>query len=142
MIRRMRPEDIPAAAGLEQAYFSMPWSENMLKESLEKPEYLFLVAEKDGKVVGYAGMLRILDEGDVTNIVVDETYRGAGIGSALTNALVEEGQGLGIHAFTLEVRVSNACAIHIYEKNGFKAEGVRRRFYEKPTEDALIMWKR
>lgn len=142
MIRRMTLADVPAAAELERKYFSVPWSERMLEESLEKDDYLFLVAEQDGKVVGYAGMLRIMDEGDVTNIVVDEACRGCGVGSALTKALVEEGAKLGMCAFTLEVRVSNAGAIHIYEKNGFKAEGVRRRFYEKPVEDALIMWKR
>ena len=142
MIRRMKPEDIPAAAELERKYFSLPWSEKMLEESLGKSDYLFLAAEKDGKIVGYAGMLRVLDEGDVTNIVVDASCRGCGIGSALTSALLEEGEKLGMNAFTLEVRVSNVAAIHIYEKNGFQAEGIRPRCYEKPAEDALIMWKR
>lgn len=142
MIRRMRPEDIPEAARLEKKYFSVPWTEKMLRESFENTGYLFLTAEKDQKVVGYAGLLCIQDEGDVTNIVVDEAYRGQGIGTMLTRGLLSEGRKLGLCSFTLEVRVSNASAIHIYEKIGFRAEGVRRRFYEKPTEDALIMWIR
>lgn len=142
MIRRMEPADIPAAAALERKYFSVPWSERSLKESLEKPEYVFLVAEAEGEPVGYAGLLRVLDEGDITNIVVDERFRGRGTGYALTEALLREGTRLGIRDFTLEVRVSNARAIRLYERLGFAREGIRRNFYEKPAEDAWIMWKR
>ena len=142
MIRRMRAADLAAAAELERLYFSMPWSGRQLKESLEAPEYLFLAAEEQGKVVGYAGLLKILDEGNITNIVVEEAYRGRGIGKDLTRALLAEGRREGMHAFTLEVRAGNAAAIHVYESLGFVREGVRRRFYEHPAEDALIMWKR
>ena len=140
MIRYMTEKDIPSAADLERRFFSVPWTEAGLRESFERPEYLFLVVEEDGKVVGYAGLSQVLDEGDVTNIVIDEAYRGRGLGAALISALLEEGRTRGITAFTLEVRVSNQTAIHIYEKIGFRSAGVRKGFYEKPTEDALIMW--
>lgn len=140
MIRYMTEKDIPSAADLERRFFSVPWTEAGLQESFERPEYLFLVVEEDGKVVGYAGLSQVLDEGDVTNIVIDEAYRGRGLGAALTSALLEEGRTRGITSFTLEVRVSNQTAIHIYEKIGFRSAGVRKGFYEKPTEDALIMW--
>lgn len=142
MIRRMREADLDGAARLERLYFSIPWSRKQLKESLEDPGYLFLTAEEQGKVIGYAGLLKIMDEGNITNIVVEEAYRGRGIGRRLTEALLAEGRRDGMRAFTLEVRVSNAAAIHLYESLGFVREGVRRRFYEHPTEDALIMWKR
>lgn len=142
MIRRMCEADLPQAAALERKYFSVPWSEENLRQSLENPLYLFLTAEEEGEVAGYVGLFRVLDEGDVTNIVVHEKYRGRGLGSALTEALIAEGKNCGIQAFTLEVRVSNEAAIHIYERLGFVREGIRKRFYEKPTEDALIMWKR
>lgn len=142
MIRRMCEADIPGAAVLEKKYFSVPWSEENLRQSLANPDYLFLIAEKEGKVVGYAGLFRVLDEGDITNIVVDERYRRQGLGKRLTEALLMEGGKCGLHAFTLEVRVSNSAAIHIYEQLGFAQEGIRKRFYEKPVEDALIMWKR
>ena len=56
--------------------------------------------------------------------------------------LMEEGYRMGVEAFTLEVRKSNEAAIHLYEKLGFVTEGIRKNFYEEPTEDALIMWKR
>lgn len=142
MIRRMTETDLPEVAELEQKNFSVPWTEANLRESLNLPGYLFLVAEEEGKVVGYAGLNRVLDEGDVTNIVVAEEYRGRGLGTALTAALLEEGKKEGIQAFTLEVRFSNLPAVRIYEKLGFVQEGIRKRFYEKPVEDARIMWKR
>ena len=142
MIRRMQEKDLPYAAKLEAEYFSVPWSLGQLTESLKDPGYLFLAAEEDGRVVGYAGLLKVLEEGDITNIVVEEAYRGRGIGKLLTRRLMEEGRAFGLTAFTLEVRVGNAAAIHVYESLGFRAEGVRRRFYERPAEDALIMWKR
>ena len=140
MIRYMTEADLPAAADLERRFFSVPWTEAGLRESFERPEYLFLVVEEDEKVIGYAGLSQVLDEGDVTNIVIDEEYRGKGLGSLLTASLLEEGRKRGIQAFTLEVRVSNQTAIHIYEKLGFVSAGVRKGLYEKPAEDALIMW--
>lgn len=142
MIRRMQGSDLSYAAELEMRYFSVPWTRRQLTESLEDPKYLFLAAEEDGRVVGYAGLLLNLDEGDITNIVVEEAYRGRGIGKALTKGLLEEGRRLGMRAFTLEVRAGNERAIRLYERLGFIQEGVRRRFYEHPAEDALIMWKR
>ncbi len=142
MIRRMRETDLSGAAELERRYFSMPWSRKQLQESLENPDYLFLVLETDGKIAGYAGLVQVMDEGDITNVVLAEESRGMGLGKALVRALLEEGQKRGIREFTLEVRVSNTCAIHVYEELGFVKEGIRKRFYEKPSEDAWIMWKR
>ncbi len=142
MIRPMSMDDIPRVAELERSNFSLPWSKESLRESLEKPLYLFLVAEEQGEVVGYGGLMKIQDEGDITDIVVNEAFRGRGIGTRLMTALLEEGEKCGICAFTLEVRVGNKEAIRIYERLGFVPAGVRKRFYEKPTEDALIMWKR
>ena len=79
---------------------------------------------------------------DITNIVVKEAYRGRGIGTSLVKALLEEGRRLGMQEFTLEVRAGNQAAIHVYESLGFVCEGIRRRFYERPAEDAWIMWRR
>ena len=101
-----------------------------------------MTATEGDQVVGYAGLYQVLDEGDITNIAVLPSARKKGIGTALTHALIEAGEQRAIHAFTLEVRVGNAAAIHIYEKLGFVTAGVRKGFYEKPKEDALIMWRR
>lgn len=142
MIRRMRETDLSGAAELERQYFSIPWSKKQLQESLENPDYLFLVLETDGEIAGYAGLVQVMDEGDITNVVLAEESRGMGLGKALVRALMKEGQKRGIREFTLEVRASNTCAIHVYEELGFVKEGIRKRFYEKPSEDAWIMWKR
>lgn len=142
MIRRMEPSDIHSVGGLEKKYFSVPWSEDGLLESLNLENYLFFVVEEDGEVIGYAGLSQILDEGDITNVVIDERYRGRGLGRELLENLLAAGSGQGVNAFTLEVRVSNEAAVRLYESLGFEAEGIRKGFYEKPLEDALIMWKR
>ena len=142
MIRRMEASDIPSVADLEKMYFSVPWSEAGLLESLNMENYLFLVVEEAGEIAGYAGLSVILDEGDITNIVINESDRGRGLGRELLERLLEAGAGRGANAFTLEVRVSNEAAIQLYKSMGFEEEGIRKGFYEKPKEDALIMWKR
>ena len=142
--RNIRPEETDQAVMIEQICFppNEACSEAHMRERIEKAPELFLVAEENGQVAGYAGLLRVMDEGDVTNVVVDEAYRGKGLGTRLMAALLEEGRGCGMKEFTLEVRVSNQRAIRLYESLGFVQEGIRKRFYERPVEDALIMWKR
>ena len=123
LISLMKEEEIPQVAALEQVCFSEPWTEQGLRESFARSEYLFVTATEDDQVVGYAGLYQVLDEGDITNIAVLPSAREKGIGTVLTRALIEAGEQRAIHAFTLEVRVGNAAAIHIYEKLGFKKEG-------------------
>ena len=138
LISLMKEEEIPQVAALEQVCFSEPWTEQGLRESFARPEYLFVTATEDGQVVGYAGLYQVLDEGDITNIAVLPSAREKGIGTVLTRALIEAGEQRAIHAFTLEVRVGNAAAIHIYEKLGFVPAGVRKGFYEKLREGADV----
>ncbi|MDO4261919.1 MAG: ribosomal protein S18-alanine N-acetyltransferase [Eubacteriales bacterium] len=142
MIRRLLETDLPRAAELERQCFSEPWSEAALGESLKRPEYLFLAAQEGDRVAAYGGLYRTFDEGNITNIAVDREFRGRGVGTELMRRLLEEGEALGICAFTLEVRVGNAAAIRMYEKLGFVSCGVRPGFYRDPAEDALIMWRR
>ena len=94
MIRLMEERDIPQVAELERLCFSTPWSENSLKESLVRPEYLFLVEETDGKVTAYGGLLQVMEEGDMTNIAVHPQHRLKGSGTRVTEALLEEGRKL------------------------------------------------
>lgn len=102
----------------------------------------YVVAEVDGKVVGCCGFTNSFGEGNIDNVVVDAAYRGLGIAQEMLRKVLAIGEAQGVEAFTLEVRVSNETAIHVYEKLGFKSEGIRPRFYEKPVEDAMIMWRR
>lgn len=142
VIRDLEERDIEAISRIEQDSFSMPWSANAFRQLLSDSKSIYLVAEEDGIVVGSCGVSDICGEGNIDNVVVDQQYRGRGIATALMEETLRRGRERGIQAFTLEVRVSNLPAIRVYEKMGFVSEGIRPRFYEKPTEDAMIMWLR
>lgn len=139
-IKRMTPQDAAEVAELEKQIFSLPWSEAGFLSSLKQPDTLYLVVCEDEKVVGYCGLLQSFDEADITNVAVSEACRGKGIGYQMLTELMRRGRERGIARFTLEVRVSNASAIHLYEKLGFASVGIRKNFYERPREDAMIMW--
>ncbi len=109
-----------------------------MREELGKG--IFLVAERDGEVLGYAGCQTVLDEGYVTNVAVSPNCRREGIGRALIAGLLGQAGERGLGFVTLEVRASNLPAIGLYKAMGFGKVGVRKNFYEKPTEDAEL-WK-
>ena len=142
IIRALKEEDIEPLSRIEAEAFSMPWSPQDFADFLSRSYCTYLVAELDGEVVGSCGMTNICNEGNIDNVVVAESFRGRGIATKLLESLLELGDKMGVEAYTLEVRVSNSAAIHVYEKLGFVSEGIRPGFYEKPTEDAMIMWKR
>ena len=139
MIRSMTREDVKAVAVIEAAAFSEPWSEKSLEETLEKDEYLYLVAEEEGQVLGYVGVHMVFDEGEITTIAVREDIRDRGIGRSLLQEMKGQCKSRGIAVIYLEVRASNARAIHVYEKEGFVKNGVRKNFYRMPVEDACCM---
>lgn len=141
IIRKLQPEDVEVVSQIETASFSMPWSAESFLEMIRAEHCLYLVAEADKRVVGCCGLITVCREGNVSNVVVDESMRGKGIGQALLSELILQGQAMEITDFSLEVRVSNQVAIHIYEKFGFVSEGIRPNFYERPVEDAMIMWR-
>ncbi len=140
--RRMTPEDVPVISRLEEETFSMPWSASSFLEMISKEDARYYVAEKDGKILGGCGVLMIAGEGNITNVVIAPEARNQGIGTAMLRHLMAEGDQEGLTAYTLEVRISNVAAIHVYEKLGFESAGIRPGFYEKPVEDAIIYWKR
>lgn len=135
----MTMEHIPQVAALERACFSRPWSEESLQSELWNDSAVIIVAEgEDGSVLGYAGLQTVLDEGYITNVAVDNTYRRQGIADELIAAFVRFGQAK-LAFLTLEVRASNAPAIALYAKHGFVEVGRRKNYYDDPKEDALLM---
>lgn len=142
MIRRMEARDLAQVSANEALCFSMPWSLRAFSDVLAREEMIFLVAEEEGRIVGHCGVTNVLGEGNITNVAVHPDYRKRGIGRKMLARLLQEGRKAGITAFTLEVREGNKEAVYLYEKAGFVTEGVRRGFYDKPKENALIMWKR
>ena len=137
----MEARHIPAVAKLEKTCFSQPWTEEGLLESYRHGTRFF-VAEKGDRLLGYAGVNTVLDEGYITNIAVFPSYRKQGIATALLTKIFELAKEKGLSFVSLEVRVSNMEAIALYEKAGFTEEGRRKEFYNAPKEDALIMTKR
>ncbi len=140
-IRRMTIDDIKKVAQIEKDNFSIPWSEQAFADSLKLPESLFVVAENDGTIIGYCGMYISFKTASITNIAVDVDYRRKNVASMILNEHFKIAKEKGVTDVTLEVRQSNVAAISLYEKNGFKEMGIRKNFYDRPKEDALIMWK-
>ncbi|MBR2824378.1 MAG: ribosomal protein S18-alanine N-acetyltransferase [Clostridia bacterium] len=136
----MTEEEVKAVAAIEKATFPRPWSEESFRrEVTANVAARYLVAEKNGRVIGYAGAWVVLDECHITNIAVAEEERGRGYGSRLLEALLRTVSSLGAAWADLEVRVSNACAQHVYAKAGFVSVGKRKRYYEDNGEDAFLM---
>lgn len=139
-IRRMTMADLDAVAAIEAATFPTPWSKDSFRQELERNVAArYLVAEKDGQVIGYGGAWIILDESHITNIAIGEAFRGCGYGRQLTEALMQYLSNLGAAYATLEVRKSNLRAQCLYKSLGFIQLGVRKRYYEDNQEDALLM---
>lgn len=139
-IRPAEKPHLPAMEELERQCFSTPWTRDMLEKHIENNNAVFLAAEDEaGKAVGYVGMTYVLDEGYICNVAVAPDCRRQGIGDRLIAALVQKAHELELAFLTLEVRSSNAPAIALYEKHGFKAVGKRKNYYDSPKEDALLM---
>ena len=135
-------EHLSQAAEIERLCFSDPWSEKMLAEHLANPCSLTLAAVGDtGRLLGYVGLLAVVDEGYITNVAVRPDCRRQGVAAALLDALEAQGKERELAFLTLEVRQSNAPARALYEKLGYLQAGLRRNYYENPREDAIIMTK-
>ena len=135
-LRRATEADIPSLCALEVECFSMPWSENNFAEFFSNECALAYVAEIDGEVCAYVGMYLICGDGEITNLAVTGKHRRCGAATALIERLVNT---CGATRLLLDVRESNTAARTLYEKCGFKIDGIRRGFYQKPREDGILM---
>lgn len=126
---------------IEKANFSSPWSLDALRSQLNQDRYVFLAAVDEGEVLGYVGLMFVLDEGYISNIAVSENHRRKHIADLLISALEESAREKGLSFMSLEVRESNTPARRLYEKHGFKDVGLRKRYYCDPMEDAVISSK-
>jgi [ribosomal protein S18]-alanine N-acetyltransferase len=139
LIRRLIYADLPQVVAVERRAFTTPWSLAMFVLELSKPSGICLAAEVESELVGYLICSRYDTVWHVMNVAVDTDRRRRGIATALISALLER---VGDDAqVTLEVRKSNTGAIVLYEQFGFRAAGVRRRYYADNGEDAVIMWR-
>ena len=144
-LRRLGLGHLRAIEAIEKRSYPTPWSRSMFAGELAKPSSICLGAfeaeGEDGKLCGYLIVSRYVDAWHVMNIAVDPDHRGRGIATMLIERLFELTAEDVRRGYTLEVRVSNATAIALYERLGFQARGIRRGYYTDNREDALIMWK-
>ncbi len=141
-IREMTEDDIDDILQIEElCYGAHHWSrDSFLTELSNKISLYQCVINNEGKCVGYMGIWKIIDEAHITNISIHPDYQNKKLAHRLILSAINECYKEKIKYITLEVRVSNEKAIHLYEKFGFKSLGLRKKYYQDNNEDALIMW--
>jgi ribosomal-protein-alanine N-acetyltransferase len=139
-LRRLTYADLPQVIAIERRAFPTPWSLAMFVLELSKPSGICLAAEDDGAIVGYCICSRYDTIWHIMNVAVAPERRRAGIATALLVELLGRVDDPDPR-FTLEVRMSNTGALALYERHGFRAAGLRRRYYQDNGEDAVIMWR-
>ena len=132
----------PKLAELEKECFSCPWSEESFKECLSNDRFYFIGAFDGDELIGYGGIMTVFDEGDVVNVAVESNFRCLGIGRKLLDALCIEAKKRGVALLHLEVREGNDAARHLYDSFGFVVDGIRKNYYIKPQENAVLMTKK
>ena len=126
-IREMQIDDLEQVMPIEEANFSIPWTETGFFTFLIRDDALFLVAEEDGEILGYLGILISFDESEITNVCVAEKARRRGM------------QERKVRVIHLDVRIGNTPARNLYESLGFVQDGLRKGYYDLPKEDAVLM---
>jgi len=139
LIKRAEACHLDEIVTLEREIFPDPWSKALLMRKIDDPAAIFCIAEREGKVLGYAILQGMPPEAEVINIAVYKEARCQGVGHNLLQALLDEAKTQGIATVYLEVRESNADAIALYASQGFKAVGLRKHYYQNPREHAILM---
>lgn len=143
-IEKMTFDDLEEVYEIDKESFPIPWSKTSFEEELKNILSTYLTAKIDGKVVGYIGSWMIIDECHITNIAILPSYRRKGIASKLVKELINYCNENGISYMLLEVRTNNVPAQKLYEKFGFKSDGIRKGYYKNPDgtyDDAMLMTK-
>lgn len=140
-IRLCERRDVQELLAIEQAQFPEPWTKGMLLDEISNTETRrYTVAVEHGRIVGYLGVMFVLDELHVNTIGTLPGNEGRGIASSLLDEALADAKARGITKATLEVAASNERAQHLYYRYGFKPVGVRKNYYERSHEDALVLW--
>ena len=135
-LNNLKESYVKDLADIEKECFEAPWSEAAFLKDITNENAVYSIADSDGNAIGYIGGYVVFDTVYINNIAVKSDYRNRGVGSALLKDFINKTKN---KILTLEVRKSNAAAIHLYNKFGFNTVGERKGFYSKPKEDALIM---
>lgn len=139
-IEKMNLSDFDEIKDSLQIDFDEFWNASILKSELENENSVYIVAKEDNKIVGFAGIIILPDDVEITNIVTKKIERKKGIGSLLLEKLIEIAKETGRDNISLEVNENNIAAKTLYEKFGFKVLGKRKKYYNG-IDDAIIMTK-
>ena len=141
-IRRMEARDLGRVMEIEQASYTMPWTEATFRGLLRRSDAdLFVAATPEGDLAGYTVSWAVLDQGELGNVAVAPEYRHRGIAHRLLDAVIDRARERRVRELFLEVRVSNGTARQLYVSYDFREVGRRRNYYMEPVEDALVMRK-
>ena len=135
----MREADLDSVHAIERTCFSTPWSRNTFANLLKRPDAELWVAEAEDRVLGYAVVWYMADEAELGNLAVEPDSRRRGLGRRLLERAIQAARRREAKRIFLEVRASNEAAQRLYERRGFRAMGLRRRYYRSPVEDARVM---
>ncbi len=138
-VRQMQESDIDQVAELEKEIFPNPWSKVSFAAELLHKYSICLVVFDDERIIAYSVNWFIEDELHIANLAVSSDYRKMGIASWLMEIILSLSESISTRVIHLEVRKSNEQAINLYKKFGFKEVGLRKNYYEKEHEDALLM---
>lgn len=141
IFREMLVEDLDQVMEIEEDLFSVPWTREGFLTYLMKKDTMFFVVEEKEKILGFCSMMTVLDEGDILNVAVRRERQKEGIGQFLVDSILRMADMQGIRLVHLEVREGNRTARRLYERLGFKEDGLRRNYYEDPVENAVLMTK-
>lgn len=139
-VQPMAEAHIPSVMEIEHASNPSPWSEASIRGELKNAQASYFVAIADNQIRGFCGYWKVIDEAHITNVAVHPDCRRAGIGRSLIKHALEQAQADGIRCATLEVRRNNEAAIKLYESFGFVQSAIRKGYYPKDSQDAIVMW--
>jgi len=139
-IKAATEEYMPRILEIEQEAFSPPWTHGALSKEIYGDDSFFAVAVAENDLLsGFVLLRRLMDEGELLKIAVDKTARRRGVAELLIKTALQNADQHALKSIFLEVRESNAAAIALYKKFGFKLMRQRKDYYTDPIEDALVM---
>lgn len=138
---RLCRDHVDRILAIEQEAYRDPWTPGMFSQEISGSASHFYVVQREDTIIGYGGFWMLLDEAHITKITVATPFRGQGFGSDLLDFLIGRARVLGATAIRLEVRTTNLAAQQLYERAGFQEVGIRKGYYARSGEDALVMVK-
>ncbi|MCP4685879.1 MAG: ribosomal protein S18-alanine N-acetyltransferase [bacterium] len=138
-LREMTEDDLPTILEMERACFTDPWPPSAFDEILRGDNWVSLVAEAEGVIVGYSCHFEVGRGAHLANVAVDPAYRRKSVAKRLLERILDLTRANGCYQIQLEVRPSNESACRFYQDAGFEELHRRPNYYRSPVEEAVVM---